>query len=436
MAPRNDRDRRSIVAWALYDFANSPFTTLVITFIYATYFTQVMASSEERGTILWSRGVTVTALVVALLSPLLGALADRGGFRKLFLGISTVCCVVACLALFWVPPSRALLALGIVVAANIAFEMGMVFYNAFLPDLAPPDRLGRVSGYGWGLGYAGGLGALVVVLVTLVQPETPWFGLSTEDGENIRATNLVVAGWLALFSLPLFLWVREDKSAISRGGNSVREAYKQLGRTFSSIQKYRQIVRLLVARMLYNDGLVTIFAFGGIYAVGTFGFSFQEILVFGIVLNVTAGLGAVSLGFLDDLLGGKRTLEISILGLGVATVIAVVAPSKAWLWVAGTLIGIFSGPNQSASRSLLGRFVPPESENEFFGFFAFSGKATAFIGPLFLGIFTGVFGTQRAGIAIVVLLLFGGYLVLRGLDEEEGIRAGGRDLLAGRSDEA
>ena len=426
MASDRSRARRQVWSWACYDFANSPFTTLVVTFVYATYFTQAMVESEEVGTVLWSRGVTVTGLVVALLSPILGAVADRGGFRKLFLLLSTLVCVAGTAGLYWIEPGRAIAALAVFVVANVAFEMGMVFYNAFLPDLAPPDRVGRVSGFGWGMGYAGGLLALVAALVTLVQPEVPWFGLSKEGGENIRATNLLVAGWFLVFALPLFLWVPEDRSQVLPGRRPVRDAYRQLRSTFGSIRRYRQIVRLLVARMLYNDGLITIFAFGGIYAAGSFDFSFEEILVFGIVLNVMAGLGAFAMGFLDDRLGGRRTLEISLWGLVLATLLAVVAPNKTLFWVAGVMVGIFAGPNQSASRSLLGRFVPDASENEFFGFFAFSGKATAFVGPFLLGVLTDVSGSQRVGVATVLALLVAGLLLLRRVDEAEGIRSAAR----------
>jgi UMF1 family MFS transporter len=428
MGERSEARAREVWAWALYDFANSPFTTLVVTFIYATYFTQAMVDDEAHGTLLWSRAVTVTAIAVALLSPGLGALADRGGFRKLFLGIATATCIAGSIALYFVRPGAAVLALFWFVVANVAFEMGMVFYNAFLPDIAPPERVGRISGYGWALGYAGGLAALVVALVALVQPETPWFGFSTEEGENIRASNLLVAGWLGLFSLPLFVFVREDRSHVSRRGGVLRDTYRQLAGTFAEIRRYRQIVRFLFARLLFNDGLITIFAFGGIYAAGTFGFAFEEILVFGIVLNVTAGLGAFAMGFLDDRLGGRRTLEVSLWGLLLAATLAVLAPNKTVFWAAGILVGIFSGPNQSASRSLMARFVPPESENEFFGFFAFSGKATAFLGPFLLGVLTSAFGTQRAGVAVVVALLLAGYVLLLRVDEEEGIRVAARGL--------
>jgi UMF1 family MFS transporter len=419
-------DNRAIWSWAGYDFANSPFTTLVVTFIYATFFTQVIAPDAIRGTALWSRGVTATAIAVALLSPIFGALADRGGYRKRFLLISTIVCVAGTAALYGVLPGEVGQALFWFILANVSFEMGLVFYNAFLPDIAPEERIGRISGYGWALGYAGGLTALFLALVALVQPEVPWFGFSRVDGENIRATNLLVAVWFAVFSLPIFLWVKEDRSAVSRPGRILSETASQLARTVTEIRQYRQVVRFLLARLLYNDGLITVFAFGGIYAAGTFGFSMEEILRFGIVLNITAGLGAFAFGFLDDSLGGKKTLLVTLIGLIAATLLAVLAPSRFWFWVAGILLGIFVGPNQSASRSLMGRFVPPDKENEFFGFFAFSGKATAFLGPFLLGVLTEAFDTQRAGVAVVLLLLAVGFGALLTVDEKEGIEAAGR----------
>ncbi len=426
MSSRDGSDRRSVWSWALFDFANSPFTTLVVTFIYSKYFAQGIAPDDITGTVLWSRGVTVSALVVAGLSPFLGALADRGGYRKRFLLLATYTCIAGSVALFWVVPGQVMTALICFVVANIGFELGMVFYNAFLPDIAPADRIGRISGYGWALGYLGGLLALIVALVTLVQPETPWFGLSKEAGQNIRASTLLVAGWFALFSLPMFLWVKEDKSQISRGGQIFSDTTRQLRNTFRQIREYRQIMRFLLARLLYNDGLVTIFQFAAIYAGVVFGFEFRELLIFGIVINVMSGLGAFGLGFLDDYLGGKRTIQISLVGLVVATVAAVLAPNRAWLWFGGILVGIFAGPNQSASRSLMGRFVPPDKENEFFGFFAFSGKLTAFLGPFLLGVLTQTFDSMRVGIAVVLVLFAAGLSLLSWVDEKEGIEAAGR----------
>ena len=188
------------------------------------------------------------------------------------------------------------------------------------------------------------------------------------------------------------------------------------------MRKYRQIMRFLLARLIFNDGLVTIFAFGGIYAAETFGFSLPEVLLFGIVINITAGLGAIAMGFMHDRLGGRLTIIVSLLGLIGATVLAVLATSKSGLWVAGTLIGIFVGPNQSSSRALMGRFVPDNAENEFFGFFAFSGKLTAFMGPFLLGVVTAAAGSQRVGVSVVLVLFLAGLGLLLTVDEAEGIR--------------
>jgi len=419
---------RAVWGWALYDFANSSFTTLVVTFIYATYFTKGIASDENTGTMLWSRAMTLTALVVAFLSPYVGIVADQGGYRKRFLLVTTVITVAGTVALFFPQRGDVVLALALFTVTNIAYEMSNVFYNAFLPTLAPPERIGRISGFGWALGYGGGLLCLVVALVTLVRPDPPWFGLSAETGGPIRATNLLTALWFAVFAVPMFLWVSDRRPTASpQWRGLIRSANRQLIGTFREIRdRYRQIFRLLMARLIYNDGLITIFAFGGIYAQGTFGFTTQEIIVFGIVLNVAAGLGALAFGLLDDRLGGKITILISLAGLFVVSVIAVVAPNRLWFWIAAIGVGILAGPVQSASRSLMGRFVPPDKENEFYGFFAFSGKATAFLGPLMLGQLTHWFDSQRAGVASVVLFFVVGGLLLLRVDEKEGIRLAAR----------
>ena len=419
-------NRRAVWSWCFYDFANSPFTTLVVTFIYAAFFTTTIATDKFVGTLYWSRAVTATALTVAFLSPFMGALADRGGLRKKMLFVTTLTCALATAFLTTVLPGETFKALAIFVVANVAFEMGMVFYNAFLPDIAPPDKIGRISGFGWGLGYFGGLLALVVALFAFIKPDVPWFGMSKELGFNVRATCLLVSGWLLVFSLPMFLWVKDQPARQGTQTSLFAGTLSQLLGTFREIRNYRQIVRFLIARLLYNDGLITVFAFGGIYAVGTFNFTLTEILIFGIALNLAAGLGAFGLGFLDDVLGGKRTIELSLVGLGIATIMAVAAPSKTWFWIAGIMVGVFSGPNQSASRSLMGRFVPDDKENEFFGFFAFSGKATAFLGPTMFGLATEYFGSQRAGVGSVLILLIAGYFVLRSVDEKEGIQLAGR----------
>ena len=410
--------RTAVWSWCFYDWANSAFTTLVVTFIYSAYFTATFADDPGRGTALWSRAIMVSAIAIAVLAPVAGALADRGDRRK-YLMLCSLVCVVATAALTFVTPgmpNSVLMALGIFVVANVAFELGLVFYNAFLPSLAPIDRIGRLSGYGWGLGYAGGLMALVAALVVFV-PETPRFGISTEDGFNLRATNLLVAGWFLLFSVPAFLFLKDDWVP---GGVSIRRAFSDLAVTARHLRRYRQVLLFLLARLFYNDGLVTIFAFGGIYAVGTFGFSFTELVTFGIVINLGAGLGALAFGFLDDLIGGRVTIAFSIVALALATVVAALAPNQTWFWVAAVLAGVFAGPNQSASRSLMARFVPPKHESEFFGFFAFSGKVTSFLGPALLGVLSDLY-SQRVGVgSLLVFFVVGGLLLWR-VDEQQAI---------------
>ena len=410
-----------IAAWCLYDWANSAFTTLVVTFIYAAYFASAFADDPGRGTALWSRGVAVSALLIAALAPVAGALADRGGRRK-YLILSSLVCAAGTAALAFVRPDQpyaVVTALGLFVAANVAFELGLVFYNAFLPAIAPPDRIGRISGYGWGLGYGGGLAALAAALVVFV-PETPRFGIPTAEGFNLRATNLLVAVWFLVFAIPAFALLKDESAP--GGGVGVRRAFADLAATVRSLRQYRQVGRFLLARLLYNDGLVTIFAFGGIYAVGTFGFSFEELVTFGIVLNVGAGLGALAFGFVDDRIGGKATIGLSVAALAAATVLGALAPTRAWFWVSAVVVGVFIGPNQSASRSLMARFVPAKHESEFFGFFAFSGKVTSFLGPALLGVLSDLY-SQRVGVASLLIFFVLGGLLLWRVDEQEAIAA-------------
>jgi UMF1 family MFS transporter len=422
------RGRLMIGSWACYDFANSPFTTLVLTFVYATYFTQAIATDPITGTVLWSRAIALSALIAGVCSPILGYFVDRLGYRKNWLIFFTVICAAATVGLYGVLPGQVATALILIVIANTAYELAMVFYNAFLPDITPVERIGRISGYGWGLGYLGGLLVLVFVLIAFVRPDVPWFGVTKIDGQNIRVTNVVVAAWLVVFSVPFVFWVPEVKPPISQRKIYFLSSLSQLQITFRRILKYKEVCRFLIARFIFNNGLVTIFLFGGIYAAESFGFTLQEVLIFGIALNVAAGFGAFLMGYLDDLFGGKKTIIISLVGLILAVALAVLTSSKLMLWVSGMVIGVFSGPNQSASRSLMARLVPSDSQAQFFGFYAFSGKFTAFLGPLLFGIITQWTGSQRWGLSVVLVMLFMGMLIMLPLDEHKGMERVGRVL--------
>jgi len=403
--------RRAIAAWCLYDWANSAFPTVIVTFVFAAYFTKGIAVDEVTGTAQWGWTMSLSALAVAALGPVLGAIADHGGRRKPWLALFTAIAVVGSWALWWGGADAVLMTLVIVGIANFAFEMGMVFYNAMLPDLVMRERLGRVSGWGWGVGYVGGLACLGAALVLLVQAETPIFGLDKSAAEHLRATGPMVAIWFAVFAVPLFIWTPDKASGMAMGA-AARAGLKTLATTLGNLGQYRDVLWFLIARMIYTDGLVTLFAFGGIYAAGTFGMEFEELIQLGIAMNVTAGAGAFAFGWIDDRIGAKPTILISVGCLTLLGMALLWAPTKMWFWVFALPLGIFVGPAQSASRSMMARLAPEDMRTEFFGLYAFSGKATAFMGPALLGVVTVATDSQRWGMATIMVFLICGMALL------------------------
>ncbi len=418
--------RRGIVAWCLFDWANSAFPTIIVTFVFDAYFTGAIAESPERGTAQWGWALSASALFVALAGPLLGAVADQGGRRKPWLGATTAICILASAALWVVAPGPLFLlpALVLVAIANAAFELGQVFYNAMLPELAPPTHLGRVSGWAWGLGYAGGLVSLGLVLILFVQPETPLFGLDRAAAEPVRIVGPMVALWFLVFAVPLFVWTPDRPASGLPFGAALGQGLRKLRGTLSNLGPHGNVVLFLVARMAYTDGLNTLFAFGGIYAAGTFGMDIAHVIAFGIALNVTAGLGALAFAWVDDLIGAKRTLVISIVGLIVFAAAALLAPSEAWFWAAALGLGVFIGPTQSASRSMMARLAPPERRTEMFGLFALSGRVTAFAGPALVAWATVALDSQRAGMATILAFLAVGLALLLPLPDPDRGRGG------------
>jgi UMF1 family MFS transporter len=395
---------------------------VITTFVFAAYFTRGVAPSETEGTFLWGNAMALSAFFIAVGGPVLGAIADRTKRRKPWLMGLSLICVLASAGLWFVLPDAAFVtrALILVVIATIAFEYATIFYNAMLPDVAPAGALGRISGIGWGLGYLGGLSCLVVALFGLVQADPPPFGLDAETQEPVRATVLLVAIWFAVFSLPMLFMVpervRSDAGAAKPAiGSVVGDGLRQIWRTLRNLDWRGPLARFLIARMLYADGLTTLFTFGGIYAAGTFGMEFSEIILFGITLNVTAGLGAIAFGWIDDRVGSKQAITWSLFGLIGFGILALLAPNATWFWVIGAALGTFMGPTQAASRSLMARLAPEDQRAEMFGLFALSGKATNFAGPLVLGWATLAFDSQRAGMATIIVFLIAGLWLLRGV---------------------
>lgn len=412
-------NRRAVAAWCLYDWANSAVPTIIGTFIFATFFTKAVAPDEVTGTAFWGNAMAVAGLGVAILAPILGAIADETGRRKPWIAVFTVLCCLATAMLWFVEPDESWVfyALAFAVLSTWGFEFASVFYNAMLGDIAPRSHLGRVSGWAWGLGYVGGLASLVLCLIGFVQTETPWFGISTENAENIRVVALVTALWLAVFSLPLFLFTPDRRPShegrSSSGiGASVVKGISTLVQTFRDLKHHAILARFLFARMIYADGIGTLFAFGGIYAAGTFGMSFAEVIQFAIAMNVGSALGAAAFSFLDDRIGGKRVILISLSALIVFGGALLIIDSITLFWVFGLGLSVFVGPVQAASRAMVARLAPDEKQTEFFGLFAFSGKATAFLGPLILATVTQVFDSQRAGMATIVVFLAVGFALL------------------------
>jgi UMF1 family MFS transporter len=415
------------MAWALYDWANSPFTTLIITFVFPAYFGRAVAGNEVEGQVLWGYGISLSGLVIALLGPPLGAVADAGGRRKPWLLVFTLLCMSASTLLWFVEPRAAFVgpALLWVALANIGFEFGVVFNNAMLPDLVPQERIGRWSGWAWALGYAGGLAALVIALTGFVQAETPWLGLGREQAEHVRILGPLVAIWFAVFAWPLFVLTPDRARPGLSAVGAVRQGLATLKATIAGLPARPNVARFLLAHMLYADALGAVFAFGGIYAAGTFGMTLGEVISFGILLNVTAGVGAFGFAWIDDWIGSRRTVLLALAGLMASASVAVIAEKQSVFWAAGSALGLFVGPAQAASRSLMARLAPKGQETEFFGLLALSGKATAFFGPAVVASVTAASGSQRLGIATLLVFFAIGFALLLGVREPEPVGAAG-----------
>ncbi|HAC26300.1 MAG TPA: MFS transporter [Marinobacter hydrocarbonoclasticus] len=421
-APEN---KRALWSWALYDWANSAFFTIILTFVFAQYFSVSVIQDEVAGTRAWGNIVGIAGVVIAILAPILGAVADQSGRRKPWLISFTLLCVISSAMLWTVTPDQsqfwtAALWVGL---GTLGAEFAFIFYNSMLPDLARPERTGRWSGWAWGLGYVGGIASLVVALYGFIEADGTFFNLDRDAAEHVRATFVLVAVWYLVFALPAFFFIPDRPSTGLSLGAATRAGLAQLKQSIAHVRQYRDIVRFLIARMLYTDGLATIFTFGGVYAAGTFNMSPTEVLQFAIALNVTAGLGALGFAWIDDALGGRNTILLSLVGLGCSAFAILVVDGATAFWIWGMILGIFVGPLQSASRSHLARVAPPHLQTQMFGLFAFSGKATAFAGPLLVGWVTSVTDSQRWGMSTILLFLLIGFVLMLKVPATEARKA-------------
>ena len=401
---KDGSSKKTVLSYAAYDWAASPLPTLHATFVFAVYFTTVIM--PEGGTVAWAWMTALSGIAVAIIAPFSGMIADRYGWRKKSLFVLTVMAIVAGVLLWLVQPESRFIALALGLSAVLIFatELSFVFYNALLPKVANTKTIGRVSGLAWGFGYIGAILSLGLVLGVLILPEMPPFGLDADRAEHIRITMPLAAIWLALFVIPFFLYVPEGKPD---------PAAQNLRQTWRLIRQTPGMLRFLITRMIYADGLVTLFAFGGIFAANVFRLNQTDVLIFAIVTNLTAGIGAIIGGWADDHFGAIKTIRASLVALIIIGAVIMLATDPMMFWAMGSLLGFFIGPLQSASRSHLARIAPKDKEAQVFSFMMLTGKSTAFVGPFLYGLVVLITGQDRYGMAVVLALLIGGLLLLR-----------------------
>lgn len=426
LAPRGAK--KSIMAWCLYDWANSAFATVIVTFVFSVFFTRGMVGDETLGAAWWGYAIGVSGIFIAVLGPFFGAVADHSGARKSWVFWLSLLCIVPSALLWFAAPEayplgqtgNILLVLFLIVVANIGYELSGVFYNAMLTHIAPRHLLGRVSGWGWGIGYLGGLGALAIALFGLVGvgEMEPWFGVSGMDSANVRATGPLTAIWFFVFMIPMLVWTHDIERAPMRTRDAMKLGIQQLWRTLREVKHHKNLLQFLVASAVYRDGLNTLFTVGGIYAAGVYGMDFVEILFFAIGLNVTAGAGAFLFAHIDDRIGSKRTVLISLTGLVITGAAVLFTQDKHVFTYLALALGLFMGPVQAASRTMAGRLAPRGMITQTYGLYAFTGKSVSFIGPLAFAAATHYFGDQQAGMFTIVLFWILGLALLSLVEEE------------------
>jgi UMF1 family MFS transporter len=408
-------NKKSVFSWCLYDWANTAFSTVIITFIFSVYFAKQIVGDETEGSAQWGFMIAISGLIIAFMSPFLGAVADNSGARKTWLFWLSLLCIIPTTCLwFAVPGSSIIFVLVLVALANIGLELSQVFANAMLPYIAPKEKIGRVSGWAWALGYAGGLCALALTLFGFIGlgDMKPLIALPQEKFEHIRIVGPIVGVWFFVFMVPLLLFTQDVKMKALGFWEALSVGLKQLSDSAKAASKHKNFLWFLVSSAIYRDGLVTLFAIGGVYAAGQFGMGFTDLMIFAIGLNVTAAIGAFAFAFIDDYLGSKPTIIIALIGLIIiGTIILMIEDKDIFIYLSLGL-GTFMGPVQAASRTMVSKLCPKEMITQGYGLYSFTGKSIAFLGPLMFGVMTSVFQTQQAGMASIVMFWVVGLLIL------------------------
>jgi UMF1 family MFS transporter len=409
---RSIRKRSRIISWTFFDFGNTAFSVIIVTVIFPRYFIGQIAGGHLG---LWGLAVSISMLIAALLAPPLGAVADFSRNRKRFLLLFTLASVICTALLSLTGPGMIVTAMVLFIIANVGFEGGIVFYDAFLPGLTTRKSYGRVSGYGFAMGYMGSLAILMIVSVILPGSDSPGYLTS------VRSTFLLAAGFFLVFSLPLFLVVPEPPLAGPPPASMLRAGIARASGTFRALFIERQhppLARFLVAFFIYNDGILTVVAFAAVFAQSVLAMTDAEIIGFFAVVQTSAVIGSVVFGVITDKIGPKRTIAITLL-MWIAIVIgAFFVQTVAQFYAVALAAGVAMGSSQSASRSLMALLTPRNREAEFFGFYdGLCGKASAVIGPLLFGTLADLTGQRVATLSVGVFFVVG-LILLRGVKED------------------
>ena len=426
--------RKELLSWCLFDFANSSYTTVIVTVAFSVYFTNVVAGDtavwgEGGGARLWGWGYSASMLVIAAVAPILGAVADAGAWKKRFLLGFTILCVSATASLFFVQRGDVVTGLLLFALSNIGFNGGMQFYNSFLIDLSTRENIGRISGYGWAVGYVGGLLSLIIVYPLIKG------GFAEANLFNYRLSFPLTAAFFMLASIPTFLFLKERPTITTaaragplptgplskgRGLSAVREGFTRLSSTFRELRGFRELLKYFFCYLLYTDAINTVIVFSAIFATAVLGFTPSELIVYFIITQISAALGALVFGPITDRIGARASISLTLIVWTGISIAAYLVQTKTGFYLIGLTAGAVLGANQSASRALLGLFTPHGKSAEFFGFFSLVGKFAAIIGPVLYGEITAATGSQRLAVLSLGAFFVAGLMLLRTVDVERG----------------
>ena len=402
------------LSWAFYDWANSAWSAIIITFIFARYFVEVLSPNQDIGTLYWTWTIGISSLVAALLSPIFGSISDQSQRSKFWLILSTLIYALIALSFWFAQPNGMdlLFIIFLLFIGNISYEISQIFYNGQLKLITTEKNYAKLSGFAWGLGYAGTVIIFIIYYGIFLLPNDPIFALDKTTYENIRISFPITGAWIILFSLPLFLSFKDPNSNTLTSKVNIKESFNQIIKTFKDLKKYKNIIWFLIARLFYMDGINAIFAVAAIYATLVFGMSTTDIIMLGIGTNIAAGIGSWIFSFIENKIGSKNIIVFSLICIFIISLIILLIDQKNTFIILAIGLSSFFGPIQSASRVYFAKSIPDEKKYEFFGFYSFSGKVTSFIGPILFGTISYSFSSPKLGMASLLVLFAVGLLIL------------------------